>query len=297
MVAKISVVIPSVSGLPVIAECLDALSRQRGEVQAEVIVVDRCGNGTAALIAERFPWVDLVSRGEQEGIPQLRAAGIERASGDIVVITEDHCIAPDNWYEEIVKAHEAGYTVVGGSVENGCVGRVADWASFLCEYSQAMSPVPFGEVEDIPGNNASYDRAVLTGISEHVKKNCWEFYLHEELRSKGVKFLSSPAIVVTHKKQFGVGFFFAQKFHYSRSFAAMRRTQITRQARILYLFATPLLPLMLLWRVSRQVLRKKRLYKELVMSLPLLSLFGVSYACGEFTGYLLGQGSSLAKVE
>jgi GT2 family glycosyltransferase len=297
MVTKISVVIPSVSGLPVIAECLDALSRQRGEIQAEVIVVNRCRNGTAQLIAERFPWVDLVSRGEQEGIPQLRAAGIERARGDIVVVTEDHCIAPDNWFEEIVRAHEAGYTVVGGSVENGCVQRVADWASFLCEYSQVMSPVPSGEVDDIPGNNASYDREVLSGVSEHIKKNCWEYYLHEELRSKGVKFLSSPAIVVTHKKQFGVRFFFAQKFHYSRSFAAMRWTRLTVRARIFYLCATPLLPLLLVWRVSRQVLRKKRLYKELVLSLPLLSLFGVSYACGEFAGYLLGQGQSLVKVE
>ncbi len=295
--SKISVVIPSVSGLPVIAECLDALARQRGGVEAEVIVVDRCRNGTATMIAERFPWVDLLTRDEQQGIPQLRAAGIERATGEIVVITEDHCIAPDNWFEEILKAHDSGYMVVGGAVENGSVRRITDWASFFCEYSQVMPPVPSGEVKNIPGNNASYSREVLLGVAEDVKQNCWEYYLHEDLRSRGFRFLSSPGIIVTHKKEFGILFFLAQKFHYSRSFAAMRITQLTGSGRLLYICATPVLPLLLLWRVCREVMRRKKHYKELILSLPLLSLFGVSYACGELAGYLFGQGRSLAKVE
>ena len=37
-------------------------------------------------------------------IPELRAMAIRRAQGDLVGITEDHCIAPDGWLEAMVRA-------------------------------------------------------------------------------------------------------------------------------------------------------------------------------------------------
>ncbi len=294
---KVSIIIPSVSGNLTIDECLVALEGQRGEVEAEIIVVDRCQDGTAEHIRRHFGWVRLVSLTKQSSIPEMRAIGMAQATGDIIIITEDHCIAPDNWLEEIVKAHQSGYMAVGGAVENGCVERVTDWATFLCEYSHAMLPIPFGEVSYIAGNNASYARELLAGIDESIKKNYWEFFLHEELQKRGVRFLSVPTIVVNHKKEFEILYFLLQKFHYSRSFAAMRRTKLTRLKHVCCLCATPLLPFMLLWRTFRQVMRKRRHYKEFVLSLPLLSLFGVSYACGELVGYLCGSGRSLVKVE
>ncbi len=280
-----------------IDECLAALERQRGSMEVEIIVVDRRQDGTAERIRNRFGRVRLVALSEQLSIPELRYIGMEQATGDIIAITEDHCIAPDNWLEEIVKAHQSGYMAVGGAVENGCVKRVTDWATFLCEYSHAMLPIPSGEVSNIAGNNASYARELLTGMDESIKRKYWEFFLHEELQKRGVRFLSVPTIVVNHKKEFGIFYFLAQKFHYSRSFAAMRRTKLTKLRQACYLCATPLLPFMLVWRTFRQVMRKRRHYKEFVLSLPLLSLFGVSYACGELVGYLCGSGSSLAKVE
>jgi hypothetical protein len=42
---------------------------------------------------------------------------------------------------------------------------------------------------------------------------------------------------------------------------------------------------------------KKRHVKEFLIALPLLSIFMISYAFGEFVGYLFGPGQSLLKVE
>lgn len=296
--AKLSVIIPSVNGLPSIGDCLQALSNQRGEVDTQVIVVDRCGNSTADYITSHFPEVKLVRVPKRLSIPEMRAIGFAEATGEFISFTEDHCIAPDDWFQKIIEAHhQSGYQAIGGAIENGSVARIRDWAAYLCEYSGLMLPIPAGEVEGIAGNNSSYARALLESVDESFTRDYWEFFLHEELRARGIKFLSVPEIVMAHTKEFDVGYFLAQRFHYSRSFAAMRRARVPAIRRMYYLLTTPALPFLLLWRIASQVVSKKRHYKELILSLPLLSLYGVSYACGEFVGYLCGPGQSLVKVE
>ena len=297
MKPKLSVVIACVNGLPSIAECLTALRSQRSADEAEVVVACRCTGGTPDYIERHFPWVILPRFDERLSIPKLRALGVARSSGDIITITEDHCIAAENWFEEIIKAHDSDYTAIGGAVENGSVSRITDWAVYLCEYSDLMAPIPDGEVDGIAGNNASYKREVLEKVDDEVMSNFWEFFLHEEMRHSGVKFLSVPGIVVFHKKEFGFLYFLAQRFHYSRSFVGMRAARLSTAKRMFYVFASPLLPPLMMWRIIRSVLRKKRRYKEFLLSLPLLATFMVSYGIGEFTGYLAGGGNSLAKVE
>jgi glycosyltransferase involved in cell wall biosynthesis len=297
-VSKLSVIIPSVNGLPAIGECLAALTRQQGDCKTEIVIVDRCRNGTAEHIRTRFPEVKLVRVAPPIGIPEMRSIGLSQATGDIIAFTEDHCIAPEDWCEKIIKAHQqSGYQAIGGAIENGSVARIRDWAAYLCEYSGLMPPLPSGEVDSIAGNNASYARTILESVNESVKRDCWEFFLQEELKARGVKFLSAPEIVLAHKKEFDVLYFVAQRFHYSRSFAAMRAARVSGFRRVYYVITTPALPFLLLWRIASQVTSKRRHYKEFILSLPLLLLYGVSYAFGEFIGYLIGPGQSLAKVE
>ena len=118
-----------------------------------------------------------------------------------------------------------------------------------------------------------------------------------ELKKEGVRLLSVPAIVVSHKKEFGFLYFLAQRFYYSRSFAGMRRRRISTLGRIYYLFFSPFLPFLMIGRIAGNVLRKKRHRKVFLIALPLLVIFMVSYAFGEFVGYLIGSGGSLLKVE
>jgi len=65
----------------------------------------------------------------------------------------------------------------------------------------------------------------------------------------------------------------------------------------MYLPGSPLIPGLMLWRIGREVFRKKRFRMLFLLSLPLLGAFLTSYAVGEFAGYLLGGGDSLLKVE
>lgn len=294
---KFSIIIPSVNGLPTLAECLQAIERQKCDFNFEIIVVDRTPDETADYIRLNFPQVELIKLSAPCGIPEMRFIAIERARGEFLAVTEDHCIAPENWLAEIAGAHDAGYAVVGGAVENASRRRLLDRAVFLCEYSQFMPPAPRGEADFLTGNNTSYRRSIIEKLDESLLKNYWEYFLHAELRQRGVKFLSEPSIVVRHKKEFGFGYFIRQRFHYSRSFAAMRARKSTFFRQILYLLYMPLLPFHGLWKIFENVRLKNRNYSEFVQALPLLSAFMISYALGELTGILFGTGKSLLKVE
>jgi len=296
-VPKFSIIIASVNGLPFIAKCLASLENQSGDFEAEIVVVDSTDEETRKHITSKFPLVKLIELEGRPGIPEMRAIGMRAASGDYLVITEDHCIAPANWLEEISRAHMAGYAVVGGGVENGSCSRLVDWAVFLCEYSSFMPPIESGEVDFVAGNNVSYSRAAIARVDENVRNDFWEYFLQAELKQQGVKFLSVPAVEIIHKKEFGFFYFLAQRFHYSRSFAAMRRKRSTVSRQLIYLAYLPVSVFHLTWRIVTNVRRKRRYRRELLLSFPFLAMFMCSYAFGELVGQLFGPGDSLAKVE
>lgn len=294
---KISVIIVSLLDMTVLDGCLRALESQRGDFETELIVVRPSSHGMSGQIAAKFPGVKVLQPSGRPGIPQLRALGMTHATGDIVAITEDCCIPSDNWFAEILEAHRSGYDVVGGAIENGSTDKVVNWAAYLCEYSQMMLPVPDGEVGGLAGNNSSYKKEIFSKIDESIKENYWEYFLYQELGKLDIKIVSVPAIVVLKKKEFGFLYFLVQRFHFSRSFAGMRSGLITPSRRIISAVFSPALPFLMTWRIAQQVFGKKRYVKEFFLSLPLLSVFMVSYAAGEFTGYVFGAGKSLEKVE
>ena len=180
---KISVVIPCVNGLPFIPECLLSIYKQDNHDIAEVIVADSSDDAARELIKDSFPDVILLEQKERLSIPELKAKGIRKAKGEILVMLEDHCVVPENWFEEIIKAHESEYVAIGGAVENGYTSTTLDWATFFCEYASFIQPVTRGSVNDLPGNNVSYKREEFMSIvGSAVENGLWESFIHDELK-------------------------------------------------------------------------------------------------------------------
>src|SRR5216684_2696057 len=154
VVPALSVVIASVNGYRYIAQCLRSLTGQRGPERAEIIVVE-----------------------DPRSIPALRAIGIRKAKGDIVVTTEDHCVFEPGWYDRIIEAHgTTSHAAIGGAVENGSRDRLVDWAAYICEYGKFMLPFEAGSVTDLPGPNVSYKREVLEKVCGDLldERHAWE---------------------------------------------------------------------------------------------------------------------------
>jgi hypothetical protein len=226
----------------------------------------------------------------------LRSLGIRRATGSVVVMTEDHCVPGHDWLRLIETWMERGVTLVGGPVENGSYQRWCDWAAFLTEYAGAVRPTQ-GQISTAPppGNNVAYRRDCLPGLLTVLDRGQWELFYHASVEPQAIVF--DPALVVYHQRPFDVGYFIRQRFHFARSFAAMRRQSFTWRNRLTYGVGSVLLPPWLLWRDAVTLWRKQRLLGRYLLCLPLISLYVTVGAIGEMIGYFSGGGDSLEHVE
>jgi glycosyltransferase involved in cell wall biosynthesis len=290
---ELSVVVASVNGLPYIAACLDALERHAPE--AEVIVADSTDDRTRAFVAERFPDVKLLTFEQQMTVPELRAAGIFASGAPYIALIEDHCNVREGWAERMLAAQRQGHSVVGGPVNNAADRRVRDWAAFLCEYSSVMPPAPAGVVDHLPGMNVSYDRVAIAAIEDLLREGRWESWLHPRLLERGFELWSEPDAMLDHAKDFGFREFLSQRYHYSRSHAGMRNSELGWK-RWVYACGSPLLVPLMYWRVVRNVRRTGRYRLELARSTPLVLLYTAVWAFGEAVGGFFGGGRSLLRV-
>jgi hypothetical protein len=285
-------VIASVNGFPYIGRCLSALAERAPA--AEVIVADCTDEETRRRVAEGWPSVRLLPFGEPTSVPALRAAGIFCASASRVSVLEDHCVVLGGWEEALVKDGGAA-AAVGGPIRNRSGARIRDWAGFLFEYSAFLEPVEPGPARRLPGMNVCYDRRAIDAMADLLREGKWESWLHARLLERGLELAYEPAAVIEHDMDFGVREFAAQRFHYARSYAAMRNPDLGRR-RPLYVVTAPLLIPLLYARVAANVLRAGRHRRDLVLATPLLLVYTAVTAAGEALGYAAGGGRSLLKV-
>jgi hypothetical protein len=293
----LSVVVPSVSGLGCLLECLGTLHASAASgVALDVIVVDRCGPDVRRLVAERFPAVHVIAAAPDASIPQMRAIGFRHARAGAVAVIEDHVLVPADWPQHLLSALAAGHEVVGGSVVNAATDRLVNRAAFLCEYSHLLPPIASGAVEALAGNNVVYTRALLDRYADVIDAGGWEDQLHAALRRDGVRLTCVPDICVTHKMPYRIPEYLSQRFLYSRSYAGLRRASMSLGKRMAFSVGTLLLPPALLLRIVLRVWPKRAHRRDLVASLPLLMLFVCAWAAGEMVGYAAGPGRALARV-
>ena len=289
----LSVVIASVNGMPYLGKCLDALAERCRE--AEIVVADWTDDATRKAVRERWPSVKLLSFDEPMAIPELRAAGVLAATARVVALIEDHCLVAPAWGDRLAAGHAAGHNVVGGPIRNVATERIRDWAAFFCEYSAVMEPMPGGPVQALPGMNVSYDRRALEAINDLLRDGRWENWLHPRLVDRGFELWCEPDAVVEHDKDFDLGEFLSQRYHYSRSFAGMRNPELGAK-RFLYALGTPLLVPLLYWRMARNVFSRSQQRWQFVLATPLVLLYVSVWAVGEAVGYVFGGGRSLLRV-
>lgn len=282
-------------------ETLQSLHQQRGDNSYEVVVADRRNDAVSARIAESYPEVRLIACASDTSIPELRAVALDQAVGTYVAVIEDHCIPSPNWLSALDAAFREApenTAAVGGCVENGVQDTGFDQATFLCEYSALLAPVSEGETASLPGMNVAYRRSVLAGLDRDLlTKGFWETTIHPALIHRGMKLYSSNRIVIRHSKKFSRRLFASQRFLYSRYFAGIRFERHQYMARTAACVLSVLLPIVLLYRICRNVWSKGGHRVELALALPSLVFFVTIWGLGEMVGYIFGSGSALSRIE
>lgn len=303
MPCVISVVIAWVNPPELLEQGLDSLTRQQSRNADEIIVVTRHNQDMQMRLRARYPEVTLLSASPQTPITMLRSMGLRVARGTIAIVTEDHCVPSGDWISVVEQRLQEDCDVVGGPVENACTHRLRDWAAFLTEYAFAIrSHADVAEstikpAAELPGNNVAYKREFVAGLCATLESGLWESFYHRQLAGRGAKMFLDTKMLLYHRRPFDFRYFIAQRYHFCRSFAAMRCQSLKTRARIKYGLGSVLLPPLLWMRGFRTLARKRRLVGRYICCSPLIAIYLSAGALGEMIGYFFDGGRSLERVE
>lgn len=260
--------------------CLLALEPQIGA--AEVLVCAPHEN--PAETQRRFPFARFVEHPDALAA-ELWRDGIDASGGDIVALTISPMEPAPDWIETI-RAQHRSLDVVGGAIEPGSELRLVDWAEYFCRYARDMRPFAAHDCLDLPGDNASYKRALLERVRESYRDGFWEPVLHRRLREQGVKLWHDPALVVRLGRSAGFAVFLRQRLAHGRVFGRQRGAGLSAAQNGLRAAAAPLVAVVLPLRAAREVFAKRRHRTRFLLSLPLLLAFDAAWALGECRGHL-----------
>jgi hypothetical protein len=275
---------------------LAALEQQQNAPPMQVIVpyYDLLSNAIAPL-ERAYPWVEFVrvtdlktwsGNGGRDHHDELRARAVLRATGDIIAFLEDHVYPDPNWAVAFMRAHAQPFAGIGGAVENA-VDRPLWWAAYFCDLGQYQNPVPDGESRYASLVNSSYKRAALDDIRAFWVAKFNETVVHGALHAHGFKLaLTSHAIVRQHREQLNMRLATREFYLWGRSYASTRSAGLSSAARFAYIAGAPCLPLLLIARACRNVIRSRRHSMKLITAMPYVSVLVASWSFGEFRGYL-----------
>ena len=279
-----------------ILETLQSLSSSA----CEVVIADRLQDRISERIRREYPEAIIVPCESMTSLPEMRTLAYERSYGEVVAVTEDHCVPCEGWIEIVQEAFSEGsddLVAVGGCVTNGVTGRGYDWATFLSEYSFFAPPVAEGPFDILPGMNIAYRRSALERVPRDLMlKGFWETTVHQPLLDNGGTFLSLNRLRMDHRKYFSVKLSSTQRFLYSQYYSGIRFQDAPLWKRLAGAVACLALPPILFFRAFQSA-SKKGLKGEFAKATPGLILLMIVWALGESYGALAGPGQALEKIE
>ena len=286
----ISVVVAAQNGRATVEWCLRALEEQRKDGIAEIIVVDNSTDGTASLVREQFPGVDLVERSDSALVPELWAQGVLRARQPIVALTTTQMAVAPGWARTLIRLHQThSWGGVGGPIFQASGLRLADQAVYWLRFGRWGGADCEGVVHDLPGDNVSYQRARIVDFDETIRRDgFWENEIHAVLRQSGAQFYAEADASARFLGHTSIQELASQRLVHGRRFGARRTASVPFVRRALFVLAWPLTPAVFLARLFARA-RRAGGAASFVRSLPWLLYLLAWWSTGELLGYLFGE--------
>jgi len=225
------------------------------------------------------------------------AAGVRQASAPIIALAESHAYPGPGWAKALIEAHRQPWAAVGPVIGNANPGSMTSWASLFLDYGSCVETATVGVVDYLPGHNTSYKREILLQYDSQLEAMMEaEVLLHWDMRTRGYQLYLDPTVKTYHLNVTQPSSWLPERFYTGRRFAAARALHWSPLRRLLYAGGTPLIPLVRLSRVLRDVRRSARRHELLPRILPPLIAGLVVSAVGELVGYTCGAGDTSARL-
>jgi hypothetical protein len=295
----LSVVLITPDSFETIRRTVKCLARQTVRDRIELVIVapeDARIDVDEALVAP-LAGVRVIRMASLTPTGPGRAAGIRGASAPIVAFGEEHCFPSTTWAEALLAAHAEEVAAVGPAMHNANPDSIVSWADFLIGYGPWAAPIARHEPEYLPGHNSSYKRAVLVDYGEKLETLMEaETVLMWDLRGKGHRLVLEPAAQTAHTN-FGLwSSWLPVMFLNGRAFADTRSTGWPLVRRLVFVAASPIIPLVRLGRTLGHARRLGRGAPFLARIIPTLTIGLVLDGIGQMAGYALGAGGAHAKL-
>lgn len=219
---RVSIVIPAYFSHDTVASTLDSFRAQTYRDFEVVIVNSSPETITQTLITGQYPEVNFEQSPTRLYPHAARNRAIQRSSGELLVFTDPDCRARPDWLEKLVAAHDAGHTVVGGSMDLA-TDRWFERGAHLVKFSWLLSGLPAGRRWIVPSANVLYPRSLFNqiGPSEEVLF-CGDAVLAWRANKAGAELWFEPGAVVEHRHEGNLISFFQLRFRRGREFADAR---------------------------------------------------------------------------
>ncbi len=240
--------------------------------------IDRCIESIKHVSARReVEWI--VLRGDPKLVFSLRAEGMRKATGDRIAVVGDRYEVTLAWIERLWSAEMA-------DVETGPIAAAPNlgywgWCVYLMEYAHVAPPVAERRAHDssrVPGGNVVYAAAVIRHNPPRASDTEWTF--HARLLHAGVPVAIRPELEVRFQSPPGLREYLAERFWLSQTIGVL--------GGVPKLLFAPVLPLFLMNRLVVFAWKKPRLLLRFLASAPIVFVFSIIQAAGEFTGALRG---------
>jgi hypothetical protein len=176
-------------------------------------------------------------------------------------------------------------------------GSIVAKVSIALDYGSWLAPMQSGPNHHLPGHNSSYKKHILTAYGNHLEKMLdVESILHWDLTKKG-----HQVYIESKAKAYHLNFekplpWFKAIFYSSWRFAGRRGSSVNFAKRLLFIFGSPLIPLIRGIRTLKNLSKREMLPNDIVPFSFVLFL-GVSVCgIGEFIGYVFGAGRAEEKA-
>lgn len=168
---QVSLIIPVWNGRSVIADCLSAVHAHSSNHMLEVICVDNASSdGSARLIQEKYPQVQLLCQLVNLGFAGGVNVGLRAAAGNLLVLLNQDCVVQPNWLDALCQAVASNEAlgIVGGHILNA--DQTVNHAGAYLE-----RPLAYGHHITTEDHPVEYVTGAMFGITRRAWETVGEF--------------------------------------------------------------------------------------------------------------------------
>ncbi|NDJ61439.1 MAG: hypothetical protein GYB67_09955 [Chloroflexi bacterium] len=278
-----------------VRKTIDALRAQTAKDRLELVLVMPAGKRDL-IPADAFEGLAAVQCVEIEHSFKLEegwAVGIERATGPLVVLCEDHSYPHPGWAAGLIDAHKRGYPAVSPAIDNANPATAVSWANFMLTFIHWFGITEVAEMEFTAAHNSAYNRTMLL---EHYGDSLpyWlahEHSLSDDMQTRGYRIVVAPDAVTEHVNVSVFNAYLVHSYAGGRIYGTGRAAAWSLATKLVRAVAAPLVPWVRVVRILRMLdTPEKRRKAKVGRSLP-MALMGLHFhAFGEVMGYLFGKG-------